>query len=130
MSILLAPDAVVLWLPDAEPDAHGWAQTLVPTKAWEGRGNVQEGVSRDDATATEPGGGGPYAPLALGSAQAYLPVDATVAPGMLLECRGREWLVTAVRVVTDPLSGGLGCQMADLTERGGETWPTDAEPPP
>ena len=124
MSILLAPDDVVVWHPNEEPDEHGWMQTLVPSLAWEGKGNVQESaVARSEPGADGGGGSGPYSPVSLGSAQAFLPLDAPIKPGMVVEAHARTWLVIAVRHVPDPTGGPLTCQVADLTERGGETWP-------
>jgi hypothetical protein len=123
VSVLLACDQVTVWGPDTADDEHGWAEPTEPVQVWAGLGNVQESaVSRTDQGASEPGGGGPYDPVSLNSAVAYLPTDCGVAPGMLVDAHAQQWLVEAVRLVTDPTGGGLGCVQADLVERGGETW--------
>jgi hypothetical protein len=116
VSLLLAPDCVQLFAPDAA-DAHGW---VLPgaDPVWHGPGNLQALAGGSDPQAAAGGGHGPYDPAAAPAAVLYLPGDALVADGDVAEVGGRAWVLSQVRYVADPLGNGIGCWVASAAATG------------
>lgn len=120
MSLLIANDAVVLY-PAGGDDEHGW-RLPDAEPAWEGTGNLQLGPGASDPGAGDGGGAGPFAPAAAEAGQLFLPPDAGAADGMTAEIRGRLFVLSQVRLITDPRgSGELDCQQASVSAVSG--WP-------
>lgn len=120
MSILLATDDVVLTPPSENTDEHGWR--LPGTDPyWTGRGALQLRAGISDPRAADGGGRGPYGPARDEVGDLYLPPELTVLEGTTAEVRGRRYVLSQVRLVVDPVGGGLDCWAATATSV--DTWP-------
>lgn len=114
VTLLLAPDHVLLYQRSDLGDAHGWGLPGADA-AWEGDGNLQQQAGRSDVQANDGGGHGPYDPAYGGTGTLYLPEDAPAEEGMAAVCQGRRWYLSQVRPVLDPLGNGSGCLVASVT---------------
>jgi hypothetical protein len=116
-ALLLATDQVELYPPAAGPDAHGWEQPGTGPY-WSGTGNLQEQPAYSDPRMNGGGGQGPYAPHHADTSRLYLPPGAQPLEGSAALIRGRWWVLSQVRVVTDPTQpagGGITCWTATAT---------------
>lgn len=123
--LLLAADAVTLCLP-GELDGHGWREPgRVPH--WDGTGNLQLAPGVSDPRAAAGGGHGPHGPARDLTGDLFLPAEAEPAEGMTARVRGRVFVLSQVRFVTDPASAdGIGCWTATATST--DTWPEGGDP--
>jgi hypothetical protein len=107
VSVLLASDAVTLYPPAADADAHGWALPGADPY-WSGLGNLQLTFGTSDPQAAAGGGSGPFAPRAVQQGQLFLPPDVQLAEGSAAQVRGEWWVLSQVRLVPDPMAVGAG----------------------
>jgi hypothetical protein len=118
VTVLIATDAVELYEPGAADDT-GWREPPEGAKPyWSGGGSLQPTAGITDQTGAERGGHGPHAPAAINSAMLFLPLGASPREGHTARIRGRDWVLSQVRLVTDPLgAGALDCWLATATGR-------------
>lgn len=118
MSVLIATDAVELYEP-GEADATGWREPPGDGPPyWYGAGSLQPNAGITDQAGSERGGHGPHDPAAINTAILFLPLDASPREGHTALIRGGSWVLSQVRLVTDPLGGGaLDCWLATATRR-------------
>ena len=120
MTVLLDTDDVVLVLPSADTDDHGWR--LPGTDPyWEGRGALQLRAGVSDPRASEGGGRGPSGPARDEVGDLYLPTGLRPLEGSTAEIRGRVYVLSQVRLVVDPVGLNLDCWAATATSV--DTWP-------
>jgi hypothetical protein len=115
--LLLAPDAVTLYPPSGEADAHGWAEAPV-VAGWSGSGNLQLSFGQTEPRADAGGGHGPYKPGVMPAGVLFLPagVDPVPVNGTVAEVRGARYVLSDVHFLADPLPGaGLACWRAAVT---------------
>lgn len=123
MTVLLPTDHVVLAAPGGL-DGHGWRQGG-GEDYWEGEGALQLGAGVSQVQAASGGGRGPHGPAADLRGELYLPAAARPGEGHTARVRGREFTLSQVRWVADPLGGQIGCWVA--TAGSTDSWP-DGEP--
>lgn len=112
MTVFLTTSTVVVWrAAPQEFDTHGWAVVSNRTQVGSYPGNVQERLPLRDPLAADGGGQGPYQPDVSRAADIYLPGDADVVEGDLLESDGLWWLAGATRPMPGPLAP-LGATVA------------------
>jgi len=124
----LAADEVTLH-PPGDLDEHGWRNPDdFPVPAWTGTGNLQLAPGVSDPRAAAGGGHGPHGPARDETGTLYLPADAPAADGWTAQVRGRVFVLSQVRLITDPASpgGGIACQAATVTTT--DTWPGGGDP--
>lgn len=113
MSLLLATDPVELY-PAGDQDELGWTEPGTQP-SWCGAGNLQLGPGVSDPQATVGGGTGPHAPGGAQSGVLFLPLNACPREGWSAVIRGERWVLSQVRLVTDPTGGQLDCWLATVS---------------
>ena len=124
VALILAPDRVELYDPGPR-DAYGWQDPPAepPRARWCGEGNLQLAGGLSNPRGDAGGGYGPHNPARSPSGVLYLPPEACPVEGASARVRGRWWVLSQVRDITDPGGTGLGCYMATVT--GTEGWGSD-----
>lgn len=124
-SVLLATDTIACYPPSQNTDSHGWRLPDLTDQYWTGAGALQLRAGVSDPMAADGGGHGPYDPAYDEVGDVYLPAEAglTVLEGTSIECRGRWYVLSQVRLVADPAGLGLACWVATATSV--DSWPGD-----
>lgn len=127
MTVLLAADQVDLYPPSAALDEHGWRLPDTTTSYWSGVGNLQLQPGISIPTAADGGGRGPFGPARDLLGTLFLPADVPLLEGSTAVIRGRWFVISETRQVTDPTDSGLDCWAAIATSI--DTWPNQAPTP-
>jgi hypothetical protein len=132
MAPSIAPDPMTLYPPSEDLDEHGW-RLPSPEAYWSGKGNLQQYPGIADVRASDGGGRGPFGPARDRTGSVFLPVEAQLIEGSVLECRGRFYYLTQCRFIGDPTGNGDGTAPLDCwtaTATSFDTWPGVEVPQP
>jgi hypothetical protein len=124
--LLLPTDTVTLYAP-GELDEHGWRLDGAQP-AWTGPGNLQLAAGVSNPQAASGGGHGPFGPARDETGTLFLPREVVVADGYAAAIRGRLFVVSQVRFVTDPAEPGAGIACQAMTVTSVDGWPEGGQP--